>query len=385
MHIGLVIYGDLDTMTGGYLYDRIMVEGLRERGHEVEVISLPSGSYLRRLLTNFSPGMCRRLLAGNFDVLIEDELCHPSLCWLNRRLRRADTPPLVALVHHALCREPRQHWQNMLLAVVERLFLASVDGLIVNSRSTERSVASLVGNRYPRVIAYPSGDRFGTPLSEEAINRRAQQPGALELLFLGNVVPRKGLLPLIRALSLVDRHLWKLSVVGGLDFDAAHVARVQRLIRQHDLADSVRFLGPLRDDKLIAILSSSQVFCMPYAYEGFGIAILEAMAFGLPAIGCQNGAASETIRHGINGFLLSPGDHAGLAPRLASLHQDREKLQELSLAARATFVSRPGWKESIGIIETFLQQMTGKPVPGNPAGAPGGTPDSGQGELDARG
>ena len=385
MHIGLVIYGDLETMTGGYLYDRIMVEGLRKRGHEVEVISLPSGSYLRKLLTNFSPGMRRRLLAGNLDVLVEDELCHPSLFWLNRRLRRADGPPLVALVHHALCREPRQHWQNMLLAVVERLFLDSVDGLIVNSRSTERSVASLVGERHPRVIAYPSGDRFGPPLSLEAIARRARQPGSLELLFLGNVVPRKGLLPLIRALSLVDHRLWKLSVVGGLDFDAAHVARAQRLIREHGLTDSVRFLGPLRDDKLIAILSSCQVFCMPYAYEGFGIAILEAMAFGLPAIGCQNGAAPETIRHGINGFLLSPGDHAGLAPLLASLHQDREKLQQLSLAARTTFLGRPGWEESTGTIETFLQQMTGKAVPGHPGGAPGGNANSGRGELDARG
>ena len=385
MRIGLVIYGDLATMTGGYLYDRIMVEGLRERGHEVEVISLPSGSYLRKLLTNFSPGMCRRLLAGNFDVLIEDELCHPSLFWANRRLRRGDGPLLIALVHHTLCSEPRQHWQNMLLAVAERLFLASVDGLIANSRSTERAVASLVGRQHPRVIAYPSGDRFGTPLSVEAINRRAQQPGSLELLFLGNVVPRKGLLPLLRALSLVDRHLWKLNVVGSLDFDAAHVARVQRLIREHGLTDSVRFLGPLQDDTLIAILSSSQVFCMPYAYEGFGIAILEAMAFGLPAIGCQNGAASETIRHGTNGFLLSPDDHAGLAPLLASLHQDRDKLQQLSLAARTTFVSRPGWKESTGIIETFLQQMTGKPAPGNPAAAPRDVPDSGQEELDARG
>ena len=385
MHIGLIIYGDLETMTGGYLYDRIMVDGLRERGHEVEVISLPSGSYFRKLLTGLSPGICRRLLEGNFDVLIEDELCHPSLFLINRRLRRGDGPPLVALVHHALCKEPRHPWQNMLLAVAERLFLASVDGFILNSCFTARTVASLVGHEHPRVIAYPSGDRFGTPLSQGAINRRARQPGPLELLFLGNIVPRKGLLPLIRALSRVDRHRWNLNVVGGLDFDAAHVARAQQLIREHDLADSVRFLGPLRDDKLIEIISSSHVFCMPYAYEGFGIAILEAMAFGLPAIGCQNGAASETIRHGINGFLLSPDDHAGLEPLLVTLHQDREELQQLSLSARTTFLSSPGWKESTGSIDTFLQQITGVPKQENPAVTLTGAGELGRGNFDAQG
>ncbi len=383
MHVGLIIYGDLDTMTGGYLYDRIMVDGLRERGHQVEVIGLPSGSYLRKLLTGLSPGICRRMLAGNFDVLIEDELCHPSLFLMNRRLRRRGGPPLVALVHHALCREPRPHWQNMILAVAERLFLASVDGLILNSRSTERTIASLTGHKPPRVIAYPSGDRFGAPLSQGAINRRAQQPGSLELLFLGNVVPRKGLLPLIRALSLVDRQMWNLNVVGGLDFDAAHVARVQQLVREHDLSGSVRFLGLLRDDKLTEVISSCDLFCMPYAYEGFGIAILEGMAFGLPAIGCQNGAASETISHGINGFLLSPDDHAGLAPLLATLHADREKLQQLSLAARKTFLSRPGWKESTGIIDAFLQQMIGVPAQEHPASALRGTGNSGRGTFDA--
>ena len=65
---------------------------------------------------------------------------------------------------------------------------------------------------------------------------------------------------------------------------------------------------------------------MPYAYEGFGIAMLEAMAFGLPAIGCRDGAADETISHGNNGFLLAPDDLAGLAPLLVQLQHDREKL-----------------------------------------------------------
>jgi glycosyltransferase involved in cell wall biosynthesis len=97
---------------------------------------------------------------------------------------------------------------------------------------------------------------------------------------------------------------------------------------------------------------------MPYAYEGFGIAILEAMAFGLPAIGSREGAAGETICHGTNGFLLDSGDLRGLAPLIIKLHRNREVLRQMSLAACATYAGRPTWQESAATIDGFLRQMT---------------------------
>jgi glycosyltransferase involved in cell wall biosynthesis len=362
MRIGLIIYGSLDTKTGGYLYDRIVARGLARLGHEVEVISLPGGSYLGRLGHGLSSGLCRRLLAGDFDVLVQDELCHPSLFLVNfrlRRLRRRGGPLLIALIHHVLCREPRSGWQNWLLAIAERRYLASVDGYIHNSATTRRTVAGLAEGRRPEVVAYPAGDRFGNPLSPETIGRRVCRPGPLELLFLGMVIPRKGLLPLLRALARVDRDLWRLSVVGSLDFDPGHVTEARRLVKDLELSTSVLFLGHRPDDELVQVLTASHLFCMPYAYEGFGIAILEAMAFGLPAIGCRTGAASETISHGTNGFLLDPADLDGLAPLLAKLHRDREELRRMSFAASATYAGRPTWQESATTIDGFLQRVTG--------------------------
>jgi glycosyltransferase involved in cell wall biosynthesis len=360
MRIGFIIYGSLDTLTGGYLYDRIMVRGLERLGHEVEVVSLPSGPYLRRLWFGLAPGkLCRRLLAGRFDILVQDELCHPSLFLANRRLRRPGGPISIALIHHILCNEPRNRWHNRLLATVERGYLAGVDGFIHNSATTERTVAALVDHNLPQVIAYPAGDRFGAPLSSEIIRRRAHLPGPLELLFLGNVIPRKGLLPLLRALAGIDRQVWRLSIVGGLDFDCAHAARAHDVTRQLGLTDSVRFLGPLHDDRLIEVLTASHIFCMPYAYEGFGIAILEAMAFGLPAIGCRNGAAAETISHGANGFLLDPCDLEGLGPLLQQMHCNREDLLKAALAARDTYLQSPGWQDGLTAIDGFLRKMKG--------------------------
>jgi glycosyltransferase involved in cell wall biosynthesis len=254
----------------------------------------------------------------------------------------------------------------MLLSLAEKRFLASVDGFIHNSETTRRKVASLVKHNRPQVVAYPAGDRFqcsespgspGSPLSTEFIGKRARRPGPLQLLFLGNVIPRKGLLPLLQALSGIHREVWHLSIVGGLDFDSDYTAKARQLVRQLGLSDSVLFLGPLQEAELVEVLRTSHVFCMPYAYEGFGIAILESMAFGLPGIGCQNGAAGETISHGVNGFLLAEGDLAGLEPLLIQMHKDRETLLQLALAARATYLGHPTWQESIAAIDNFLQGL----------------------------
>lgn len=345
MRIGFIIYGNLTTLTGGYLYDRIVVKGLIKLGHEVEVISIPFGSYMQRLRLGFFPGSCLPLCdlsAGNFDILIQDELCHPSLFIINRRLRRQkDRPLLIALVHHILSDEPRPRLLNRMFALVERAFLDSVDGFIHNSTTTRKKVAALVNHRRPEVIAYPAGDRLGKALAPETIIDRSLNSGPLQLLFLGNVIPRKGLLPLLAALAMIDHDIWRLSIVGGLDFDLEYTAKVRQEINRLALGNSVQLLGPLGEKQLIEILKTSQILCMPYAYEGFGIAILEAMAFGLPALGCLNGAAGETILHGKNGFLLGMGDLMGLAPILRHLHQDRKELQRLALDALATYTRHP--------------------------------------------
>jgi glycosyltransferase involved in cell wall biosynthesis len=361
MRIGLVIYGNLESLTGGYLYDRIVVEGLMQRGHDVEVLSLQSGPYPMRLLKGWISSPNSRLGRKSFDVLLQDELCHPSLIGLNRRLRRRPGPPVVAVVHHMLCAEPRKSWQNRLLEAVEKRYLATVDGFIFNSQSTRQTVELLLARpNAPHVVAYPSGDRFGFPLSPEEIASRCYLHGPLQLLFLGNVIPRKGLLTLLKALGRIDPQIWRLAVVGGLDFDPAHASKVRQLSSQLGLSDRIRFLGQVQDRELVQLLSTSQVFCMPYAYEGFGIAILEAMAFGMPAVCCLDGAAGETISHGKNGFLLSSFDIAGLEPLLKKLYEDREELKKMSIAAQKTSISRSSWSETTAAIDYFLHLVAAR-------------------------
>ena len=95
MKIGLIIYGRLDTLSGGYLYDRKLVEHLEAAGDEVEIVSLPWEGYGRSLLHNFWFALAEQLRLADFDLLLQDELNHPSLFWLNRRLRGRDALPLL--------------------------------------------------------------------------------------------------------------------------------------------------------------------------------------------------------------------------------------------------------------------------------------------------
>ena len=125
MKIGLIIYGSLETVSGGYLYDRKLVEYLRSQGDTVEIISLPWQNYAVHLTDNFH----FRLLRG-FDLLIEDELNHPSLLFANRQPHPC---PVVSLVHHLRCSELRPKWQNDFYRIVEKQYLQSVAGFIFNS------------------------------------------------------------------------------------------------------------------------------------------------------------------------------------------------------------------------------------------------------------
>ena len=356
MKLGLVIYGSLDTLSGGYLYDRKLVEYLREQGDTVEIISLPWRNYAAHLTNNF-----HFRLPPDLDLLIQDELNHPSLLSANSRPR---SYPVISLVHHLRCSEQRPAWQNWFYRLIEKRYLKSVDGFIFNSQTTKRAVNSLLEIRKPDVVAYPPTDRFGEGLTEGEIEARAKEPGPLRILFLGNVIQRKGLHTLLEAvgcqrpaLSRVEGSAVSLDVVGGLKAEPEYARAMQEKAAVHDLQSSVHFHGPLDEETLTKRLKSAHVLVVPSSYEGYGIVYLEGMGFGLPAIGTTAGAASEIIDEGETGYLVSPDDAATLAERLSTLARDRNLLVRMSLNALKRYRQQPTWDETAHKIRHFLLEI----------------------------
>ena len=350
MHVGLVIYGSLDTLSGGYLYDRRLVEHLEQQGDRVTVIARPWRDYPRHLMDNASTEW-RRRLAGDYDVLLQDELMHPSLAWTNNRLP-PNRPPLVAIVHHLRASEARPAWQNRFYRWVERRYLRSVDAFLYNSQTTRRAVEGQVGAARPGIVAYPGGDRLRPAVSAGDVARRAEE-APLRLLFVGNVIPRKGLHVLLAALPWL-RGEWRLSVVGRLNVDAQYATKMRHRAGQEGLGERIAWRGDLSDADLAAEMAAAHLLVVPSSYEGFGIVYLEGMGFGLPALGTTAGAAGEIISDGENGYLIAPDDAAGLATRLQALAADRGMLARMGVAALERYHRSPTWAETTASIRAFL-------------------------------
>lgn len=349
MIIGLVIYGSLDTLSGGYLYDRKLVEYLRSQGDTVEIFSLPWRNYGAHLMDNFS---FRLPDSRDLDILIQDELNHPSLLFANRGRHPY---PVISLVHHLRCSEWRPGWQNVFYRLVEQKYLEAVDGFIFNSKTTESVVNHLLGKPKPGIVAFPPTDRFGDPISEKSIRRRAQR-NPFRILFLGNVIFRKGLHTLLDAIKHLPIPV-RVDVVGGVDAEPAYTRQVMECIEQDQLSSIISLHGPLDREHLNETLEQAHLLVVPSSYEGFGIVYLEGMCFGLPAIGTTAGAAREIIEHGQNGYLIAPEDAASLSAYLTSLALDRELLVQLSLNARERYLRQPAWEETARGIREFLAMM----------------------------
>ena len=357
MRVGFLLSGSLDSLTGGYIYDRQLVEHLRSHGHQVEIFNISGNSYFNRLLQSPRVWLSDELKNFSPNVLLEDELDHPALILFNRRLKSRCNFPVISIVHNLHCCELRAPWQNRIYRHFEKHYLAGVDGFIFNSYTTRHAVESLLNSVRPCVVAFPCGDRLPNAILESEIIDRALTPGPLRILFLGNVLRNKGLHVLLDALDRIPGNSFFLTVVGSLNMEKSYVRDIKSRIQKYNLNSRVAVTGPLNNQELTNIIKQSHVMSVPSFYEGYGIAYLEGMGFGLPAIGTHAGAASEIITHGWNGFLIHSGDSLALSGYLLDLHRNREKLVSMSLNALHRFSLHPTWKMTCGKIQDFLLSM----------------------------
>lgn len=345
MKIALILTGALETISGGFLYDRQLISRLREEGDTVDIICLPRRTYGAQLMQNL-----RFRLPGGYSLVLQDELAHASLLFANSQQREA---PIVSIVHNLRSAATDLQWRGTMYRAVERKYLATVDAFIFNSGTTRDSVESLMGSSKPHVVAPPGGDRLGE-LTEDFVKTRAAEPGPLRLLFLANVIRGKGLHILLDALARLSPRDVALQVVGSCDIEPDYADAMRRVAR--NLALAATFHGPLNDQRLGDQLREAQVLALPSFYEGFGIAFLEGMSHGLPAIGTTAGAMPELIADGINGYLIPPGDSEALARRLVQIGADRALLARLGVGALRSYRARPTWGQSARQIRRFLNQ-----------------------------
>lgn len=359
MRLGLLIYGELDTLSGGYLYDRLLVRFFEARGHHVEIISLPWRSYADHLTDNWSNAFLCRLQALDVDILLQDELNHPSLAWLNRRLKPTVDYAIVSIVHHLRISERHPARVMHLYRAVEQQYLESVDGFIYNSQTTRRTVEELIdvqqSSQQPSRVVLPGATHLvllNSVWLHESSNAKQISP-LFRILFVGNLIERKGLHTLLEALAACKDIHWQLDVVGRLDADTDYVSQIRQQIVHEGLSRHVILHGKVDEKELRSFLGDAHLLAVP-SYEGFGIVYLEAMAFAVPVIASRAGAAHEIVEDGVNGFLVELDDSPTLCQRISLLAADRNLWRQMSQAAYQRFAHHPSWEKSFTELEQWL-------------------------------
>ncbi len=347
MRIGWLIYGDLHLQTGGFFYDRQIIQGLRARGHRVEVVAWPWRSAFTAALGSLWGLDWRQVRGRRWDVVVEDGLVMPSLS-----LRPPRWPfPRVTLMHNPRAFTARPPWTVRWMARLEARYLQRVQGLIGVSRFNVRW-ARQHGFPGPATVAYPAGDHLRPNLTLTDLQARTHASGPLQVLFVGQLIPHKGLHVLLQALARLARHPWHLTIVGDLRSSPRYVKRLQGFVARHGLTHRVTWTGLLPHAQVAGHLRHSHVLAVPSRSEGYALVYIEAMGFGLPVIGSRVGGGPELIRHGENGFLVRPHPE-DVADALVQC-MDRARLARMARAARETFLQHPTWEDAVEVVEGFL-------------------------------
>ncbi len=362
IHIGLVVYGDIDQISGGYRYDRKLVSHCRRQGDTVDVISIEKRSP-QVVLDSLSRSV-RQKLDRPVDVLLVDGLCYPSVA---AHLTRLERPEMVlGLVHHVSTDDPTTPFPR-LTRPIERRFLQNVDGVITTSAFLRDGVKELAPNTESLLVAHPGGRADGPAVTDEFVDdRSSEQP--LRVLFVGNLVPRKDPQTLLGALARLRHEEWHATIVGDYHADPQYAMETTRLADSLGIADRVTFTGSVSDSRLETVFEESHVCCVPSQYEAFGMVFLEAMEYGVVPIAGTNGGARELVSDGVSGFLVEPGDGQEIAARIHTLADDRERLSEMGTNALTTATNHPGWDETMARLRSVLLDCAGREESSESAG-----------------
>jgi len=343
--------GDIQQRTGGYGYDRAIVAGLRDLGWDVEVCSLDD-SY--PFPCEDARSHATRALAALPDgtLVLADGLAFGAMG--EEAEREASRLRFVALVHHPLALESGLDLRvAQALRESETRALGAVRGVVVTSAATVQSLRPY--GIAPDAVAVI---RPGTDPAPVARGTRGIDPPhpamSVELLSVASLTPRKGYDVLFHALSRLPHLQWHLTCAGSphLHPETADALASQVLVA--GLADRVTFVGELGEAALAAAYDRADVFVLATRHEGYGMAVAEAVARGLPVVSTPTGAIPELV-DAASGVLVPNDDVEALTSALERLVNDHERAR-LTEGARRRRHDLPTWQDAAREMAAALER-----------------------------
>lgn len=344
-----LVPGDPETPTGGFVYDRYAIQGLAKAGQLGGVLRV-DGPFPATDAVTLAQAAAAVAAVPDGAALVVDGLAYAPLIQVLQK--HAGRLTLVALVHHPLGDETgidaseRERWLR-----AEPAALAAVRRIVTTSRTTAERLAQLGLDRGRIRVVRPGVDG---PV--DLSFRSATAVSAPRLLSVATLIPRKGQDLLVEALARLADRPWSLDLVG----DARHpgyAATLTARIAALGLDRRIALHGAVAHADLDRFWRAADLFVLPSRHEGWGIAYLEAVRWGLPVLGTTAGAIPEAVPAEA-AVLVPPDDLGALTAALARLLDDAGEYGRLAEGAVRAAAGLRRWDDTAGEFAAAVAEAT---------------------------
>jgi len=343
--------GDLQTFSGGYIYDGCIIKELRAQGWEIELLSLGPGFPFPDQETLSKAGQLLSQIQLGKPIVIDGL----ALGVMPEAISQESVNhPIIALTHHPLAYESGLTTdQQVKLERSERLALSYVNHVIANSPLTAQTLMESFGVDSKKITTVIPGTNTVAPPLHQVRNHFTSQ-NEFKWLSVGSIIPRKGFDILIEALAHLNEMPWSLSIVGDNTRNAKAYSDLLEKIAYFHLQDRIHIHGVIDSMRLDSLYREADGFVLASLFEGYGMAYAEALSYALPIVGTSGGAISQTVPDSA-GILTLPGDVTSLSATLKLVMRDPHRREQLSLGAKEAAKKLPTWTQSAKVFADVIK------------------------------
>jgi len=323
-------------------------ETYKEQGvfvHTIPTYPLPSLDFISEIQTlNF--GLLERSIklineTGKVDIIHAHDWL---VAFCARALKHIYRLPLVSTIHAT------EYGRNNGLHTDLQRYISGIEWwltyeswkVVVCSEAMKKEIEKIFQTPQDKIRVINNGlDIKDTKISKEIPRTSFASPEEKIVLFVGRLVPEKGVQVLIEAMAgvLAFEPKTKLIIAGKGPYEDA----LKELARRKGLEDRVKFLGFIADEERDALYRYADTIVFPSLYEPFGIVALEGMIAGNPVVVADTGGLSEIIKHEVNGLKCLPGNADSLAEQIIRTFRDKALVNRLVKKAREDVINKYSW------------------------------------------
>jgi glycosyltransferase involved in cell wall biosynthesis len=337
MDVALFVPGCFPPTTGAIVFDTRLAAELRLLGHEVTITSVAG-------LHPWPDDAARASATALWDAhqrreprarAIIDGFCLYAFDSLAESLQVAGA---IAIVHHPMSLEPQlSQAERDAYAQIETKILPRLARVVVPSHSVRNHLASAVSLPPERVVVI-------TPGIPDPGRNTGFEGRTCRLLAVGSLIARKGHDVVLHALAALSDLDWSLTICGDDTIEPEHAAALRALADAPKLAGRVTFAGACAPERMEALWRTADLFVSGSQFEGYGMAMAEAVRRGLPLAVTKGAAAPEVIPLEAS-VVVEPGDHVQLSKGLRRLIFSAPLRRSLADAAWQAGRALPSWTD----------------------------------------